>query len=137
MIQTSFLHIGVTCKNPKKFEDFYTNFFGFKRVKSIFINENKELIFLKDNSNLSFEIFPMDEERPVPQPEGDGFCYPGWRHIAFIVDDVDAKLAEMGSSAVITQGPIGLDKYTKGWKAVWIKDPEGNIIEICQGYKEE
>ncbi|MFH2142192.1 MAG: VOC family protein [Bacteroidota bacterium] len=137
MIKTSFLHIGVTCNNPAKFEDFYSEYFGFKRVKSVLLDNNKELIFLKDDNNFCFEVFPMDEERPVPQAEGDGPHYPGWRHIAFIVENVDTKLVEMGNDAVITLGPITLDEYTKGWKAVWIKDPEGNIIEICQGYKDE
>jgi glyoxylase I family protein len=136
MHKTSFLHMGVTCKDPEKFENFYTRFFGFRRVKSIMIHENKKLVFLK-NDNFCFEVFQMDEECPVPQPQEDGPHYPGWRHIAFSVDSVDAKLAEMGENAVITFGPVSLDDFTKGWKAVWIRDPEGNIIEICQGYKDE
>lgn len=137
MINSSFLHIGVTCKNPKIFEEFYSKYFGFKRVRTLSLGENKELFFLKNESGFYFEVFPMDEERPVPQSEGDGPHYPGWRHIAFMVDDVEAKLAEMGKDAVITLGPLAFDDFIKGWRTVWIKDPEGNIVEISQGYKDE
>lgn len=136
MIQTTFLHIGVTCKDPKKFEEFYSKYFGFRRTRTIALGEGKELFFLKNDDNFYFEVFPMDEDRPVPFSEGDGPHYPGLRHIAFTVDDVDAKLKEMGSDAVVTLGPLLFDNFTKGWKTVWIKDPEGNIVEISQGYKD-
>jgi glyoxylase I family protein len=137
MMNTSFLHFGVTCKNQNLFEAFYTKYFGFKRARTISLGENKELFFLKDENNFYFEVFPMDEERPVPQAAGDGPHYPGWRHIAFVVDDVDAKLAEMGKDAVVTLGPLAFDNFIKGWKTVWLKDPEGNIVEISQGYKDD
>lgn len=137
MTKTSFLHFGVSCRDPKKFEEFYIKYFGFRRVKEILIEKNKKIVFLKDGNNFCFEIFPADEKPPVPMAEADGPRYPGWRHVAFMVDDVDAKLADMGENAVITHGPVALDNFTKGWKAVWIKDPEGNIIEICQGYKDK
>jgi glyoxylase I family protein len=136
MVKTSFLHVAVTCKDQKKFEAFYSKYFGFKRARTISLGENKELFFLKDEGNFYFEVFPMDEERPVPQAESDGPHYPGWRHIAFIVADVDAKLKEMGDDAVITLGPLGFDDFIEGWRTVWIKDPEGNIVEISQGYKD-
>lgn len=137
MIKTSFLHIGVTCKDQKKFEEYYSKYFGFRRARTIMLGEGKELLFLKNDDNFYFEVFPMDEERPVPFAEGDGPHYPGFRHIAFNVDDVDAKLKEMGSDAVITLGPMSFDDFTKGWKTVWLKDPEGNIVEVSQGYKDK
>lgn len=137
MIKTSFHHIGVTCKDQKKFEAFYTKYFGFKRSRTISLGANKELVFLKDPGGFYFEIFPMDEERPVPQAGSDGPHYPGWRHIAFRVADVDAKLAEMGNDAQITLGPLAFEDIIKGWKTAWVKDPEGNIVEISQGYTDE
>lgn len=137
MVKTSFLHIGVTCRDQKKFEEFYSRYFGFRRARTIQLGDNKELVFLKDQGGFYFEIFPMDEESPVPPSELDGPHYPGWRHIAFMVDDVDAKLEEMGTDAIITLGPLSFDDFITGWKTVWVKDPEGNIVEISQGYKDE
>ncbi len=59
------------------------------------------------------------------------------RHIAFQVENVDAKLAEMGDDANITLGPMDFDAFIPGWRTVWIADPEGNIVEISQGYKDQ
>ncbi len=61
----------------------------------------------------------------------------GVRHIAFQVENVDAKLAEMGDAAKITLGPLDFDGFIPGWRTVWISDPEGNIVEISQGYKDQ
>jgi glyoxylase I family protein len=59
------------------------------------------------------------------------------RHIEFTVADVDQKILEMGEAAVITLGPLRFDDFIQGWKTVWIKDPEGNIVELSEGYKDE
>jgi glyoxylase I family protein len=53
------------------------------------------------------------------------------------VDDVDAKLAEMGAEAPITHGPFDFGAFIPGWRTVWIADPEGNIVEITQNYVDE
>ncbi|MDF7819909.1 VOC family protein [Runella sp. MFBS21] len=137
MIQTSFFHVAVTVKDLSAFESFYSKYFGFQRARTISLGEGKELVFLKDAGNFYFEVFPPDEERPIPLAEGDGPHYQGIRHLAFSVEDVDAKLAEMGSDAVITLGPLTFDDFIPGWKTAWVKDPEGNIIEITQGYVDE
>jgi glyoxylase I family protein len=50
---------------------------------------------------------------------------------------VDVKLAEMGGDAIVSQGPMAFDAFIPGWKTVWIRDPEGNIIEVSQGYRDE
>lgn len=137
MTPTSFFHIAVTVNDLEKFERFYTKHFGFFRARTISLGEGKELVFLKDSKGFYFEIFPAEEQRPHPRVEGDGPHYPGFRHLAFAVPDVDAKIAEMGTDAVITLGPLGFDSFIPGWRTVWIKDPEGNIIEITQGYQDE
>jgi glyoxylase I family protein len=59
------------------------------------------------------------------------------RHLAFKVDDVDAKLAEMGADAKITLGPLNFDDYIPGWRTVWIADPDGRIVEISQGFVDQ
>ena len=49
---------------------------------------------------------------------GDGPHYPGWRHIAFKVDSVDATLAAMGADAQVTLGPMDFDAFIQGWRTV-------------------
>jgi len=59
------------------------------------------------------------------------------RHIAFQVDDVDAKIRDMGSDAHITLGPLDFDAFIPGWRTVWLSDPAGNIVEVSQGYTDQ
>jgi glyoxylase I family protein len=134
---TTFFHVAVNVTNLAAFERFYTRYFGFSRGRTIALGEGKELVFLKDPHGFYFEIFPAEGNLPVPAAAGDGPHYPGYRHLAFSVPDVDAKVAEMGEEAVLTLGPMGFDAFIPGWKTVWMKDPEGNIIEITQGYQDE
>ncbi|MBV9616455.1 MAG: VOC family protein, partial [Ktedonobacteraceae bacterium] len=54
-----------------------------------------------------------------------------------MVDDIDARLAEMGRAAKITAGPMNFDDVIYGWRSVWLADPEGNIIEISQGFVDQ
>ena len=59
----------------------------------------------------------------------------GW--LAFQVDDVDAKLAAIGADAQVTLGPLSFDDFIPGWRTAWIADPDGNIVEISQGYTDQ
>jgi len=136
-MKATFFHLAVTVKNLRQFEEYYAKYFGFRRARTIDLGDGAELVFLKNDSDFYFEVFPPEEERPYPMAEADGPHYVGLRHFAFSVDDVDAKLAEMGDDAVITLGPLRFDDFIPGWKTVWVKDPEGNIVEITQGYQDE
>jgi glyoxylase I family protein len=131
----AFSHIGLTCKDPVAVERWYTRYFGFQRARVIPLGD-WELVFIK-SGNMYLELFKTGEPSPLPAPDKDGYQFPGFRHIAFQVDNVDAKLAEMGSDARITQGPMDFDAFIPGWRTVWIADPEGNIVEISQGYTDQ
>jgi glyoxylase I family protein len=43
----------------------------------------------------------------------------------------------MGTDVKITPGPFNFDEIIPGWRTVWIADPDGRIIEISQGYKDQ
>ena len=136
-MKATFFHLAITVKDLPTFEGFYAKYFGFIRARVIELGDDAQLVFLKNDDNFYFEIFPPEEQRPYPMAEADGPHYPGLRHMAFSVDDIDAKLDEMGKDAVITLGPLHFDDVIEGWKTVWLKDPEGNIIEITQGYRDQ
>ena len=135
MTITAFNHVGIACQDLKVIERFYTKHFGFKRARVVPIGDT-QIIFIK-SGNVYLELFQAKEESPIPPMKEDGQWYPGWRHIAFAVDNVDNKLAELGDDAKVTLGPFDFDDWQKGWRGVWIADPEGNIIELAQGYVDE
>ncbi len=130
-----FSHMAIACQDPIAVERFYSDHFGFRRARVIPLGDT-QIVFLK-SGNVYLELFQAEGESPAPKAEGDGPHYPGWRHIAFQVDDVDATLAEMGDAAQITLGPLDFDDFIPGWRTVWVADPEGNIVEISQGYTDQ
>jgi len=136
MNDTRFAHVAINCRDMQATEQFYTRHFGFERARVLPIGEGKQIIFLR-NGAASLELFPADGERPLPRAERDGPDYPGVRHLAFQVENVDAKLAEMGEAACITLGPLDFDAFIPGWRTVWVVDPDGSIVEISQGYVDQ
>ena len=135
MNNPSFAHISITCDDPLNVERFYSKYFGFRRERVVQLGEDN-IIFTRAG-NLVFEIFKASEERPIPKRLNDGPPYSEWRHIAFEVDDVDAFIAALGNDAQVTLAPMEFYDFIPGWKSAWIADPEGNIIEISQGYKKQ
>jgi glyoxylase I family protein len=135
MSALTFSHMAISCKDPLAIERFYTKHFGFKRARVIPLGGD-QIVFLKSGDTY-LELFQAKEQAPISPADQDGPWYPGWRHIAFQVDNVEAKLAEMGNDVKITLGPLDFDAFIPGWHTVWIADPEGNIVEISQGYVDQ
>jgi glyoxylase I family protein len=130
-----FSQVALTCKDPIATEKFYTQHFGFQRARVAKLPDGDQIVFIKmSDSAFYFELFQAKEERSILPATNDGPQYPSVRHLAFKVDNVDAKLAEMGNDAKITLGPLNFDDYIPGWRTVWIADPDGNIVEISQGF---
>ncbi len=131
----AFSHIGLSCLDPIAVERWYTQYFGFTRSRVVPLGA-EQLVFIK-SGDMYLELFKTNELRPLPAPQNDGYGFEGYRHIAFQVENVDAKLAEMGDNAKITLGPLDFNDFIPGWRTVWVADPEGNIVEISQGYQDQ
>jgi glyoxylase I family protein len=132
MPAAAFHHIALNCHDPGALERFYSDHFGFRRARVVDLGESR-IVFLK-SPLVYLELFAAGPAAGPPAPEKDGPSYPGIRHLAFKVDDVDAKLAAMGDDARITLGPMSFDDFIPGWRSAWLADPEGNIVEISQGF---
>ncbi|MDM9584030.1 MULTISPECIES: VOC family protein [unclassified Nostoc] len=138
MASLTFSQVAFTCKDPIATEIFYAKNFGFKRARVAKLPDGGQIVFIKmSDYPFYFELFKAKEELPIAPPINDGPEYPSVRHLAFKVDNVDAKLAEMGDDAKITLGPFNFDEYIPGWRTVWVADPDGRIIEISQGFVDQ
>ena len=135
MPSLQFSHIAISCKDPLAIERYYTKHFGFKRARVIPLGSD-QIVFIK-SGGMYLELFRAEGESPALPADKDGPHYPGWRHIAFQVDDVDAKLRQMGADARVTLGPLDFSDFIPGWRTVWLADPEGNIVEVSQGYVDQ
>jgi glyoxylase I family protein len=130
-----FSHVALSCRDPLATEEWYSKHFGFARARVIPLGDD-QIVFIKAGT-VYLELFSTKDESPVPAAGGDGPHYPGVRHLAFQVDDVDSKLAAMGADAKITLGPLSFDDFIPGWKTVWVADPDGTIVEISQGFVDQ
>jgi glyoxylase I family protein len=135
MIKTTFAHVALNCRDLAAMERFYTRYFGFRRARVIDLGAD-QIVFLKSGS-VYLELFRATETAPTPPAKNDGPAWPGVRHLAFQVQDVEAKLAELGAEARINLGPLEFNDFIPGWKTVWIRDPEGNVLEISQGFVDQ
>lgn len=135
MNRMAFSHVALNCRDMAATERFYSRHFGFHRARVIDLG-NDQIVFLK-SGHVYLELFRATDAVPVAAPEKDGHGWAGVRHLAFQVDDVDATLAEMGADTQVTLGPLEFDAFIPGWKTAWVRDPDGNIVEVSQGFVDQ
>lgn len=128
-------HVGLSCNDPIAIEKWYTKHFGFSRGR-VYAPGPEQVVMIQAGG-VYLELFQATEERPAPKIRGAGPDYSGFRHFAFLVEDLDAKLAELGDEARVTLGPLDMSQFIPGMRVAWIEDPEGNIVELNQGYVDE
>ena len=128
-----FAHVALNCRDMAATEAYYTRHFGFRRVRLIPLGD-ASIVFLR-LGDAWLELFGAEGDAPAG--EADGPHAPGVRHLAFTVDDVDAQLAAMGDAAVVTLGPLDFGDFIPGWRTVWLRDPDGTIVEVTQGYADQ
>ncbi|HXA14500.1 MAG TPA: VOC family protein [Opitutaceae bacterium] len=131
-----YAHTGLTCRNLAATEQFYTKHFGFRRARVLDLGEGKQIVFLK-NENTYLELFQGDGHDPAGVPANDGHGFPGFRHLAFEVENVDAFAKTLGTDLKVNLGPLRFDSFIPGWAAVWVRDPDDRVVEICQSYCDE
>lgn len=127
-------HTALNCADQAATEEFYTRWFGFRRARVVPV-PGGGIVFLRSGPVL-LELFAADAG-PDPTVVQDGpHTAGGVRHIAFQTDDVDAFLIRMGDAASVTLGPASFDDVIPGWRTVWLRDPDGVIVEVSAGYRD-
>ena len=128
-------HVGLNCRDQKTTEEFYTRCFGSTRARVVELGDS-EIFFLR-KGDAYLELFAA-AAGPATTAQGDGPDRAGaMRHLAFQTDSVDAFLAELGDEADITLGPLDFDDFICGWRTVWVRDPDGVIVEVSQGFTDD
>jgi lactoylglutathione lyase len=81
------------------------------------------LVYLHVAGDRFIELFPGG---PPPDPDQQG----SFKHLCLLTDDIQAVVAHLRQAGIaIDQEPsVGLDH---NWQA-WIRDPDGNAIELMQ-----
>jgi glyoxylase I family protein len=128
-------HVGLNCRDINITEQFYRTWFGFHRARLVDLGDD-QIVFLR-NGDAYLELFRSTAPE-ADRATGDGPAAPGIaRHIAFQIDDVDSFVGRLDGTVEVTLGPLSFDDFIPGWKTAWLKDPDGVVVEISQGYRDQ
>lgn len=132
-MKTAIQHIAFNCRDNKKQETFYTKHFGFKRARVFNRGAPDEFVMLRLGQTC-IELFQADRktlsahagEQPV-----------GFTHLAFGVPNLDAAIAGLNKDGIKTEDVIDCSALVPGMRICFFHDPDGNRVELMQGWKDE
>jgi glyoxylase I family protein len=128
-------HVALNCRNQRTTESFYRKWFGFERARVVPLGA-EQVVFLRQG-NTYLELFHVTTD-PLKEPAADGPQNTGIvRHVAFQTDDLDTFLGRIGDEVPISLGPLSFDSFIPGWRSVWLIDPDGVIVEVSEGYRDQ
>lgn len=127
-------HAALNCAEPEATAAFYERWFGFERSREFKLGDTRILFLRLGGAYLELFGPTAGEQR---EAAADGPAQRGAvRHLAFQTDDVDAFLSRMDGQADITLGPLDFSEHIHGWRSVWLRDPDGVVVEVTQGYRD-
>lgn len=140
-------HIAIIVTNMKEMINFYTNTLGFTLQHEMDIESEdfakgvgvpgakaKMTHLVIPDSDIVIELFEF-ANKIEPDKNMSIANYPGYRHIAFEVNNIEEiyeKLKGEGVEFISEIICIKEPPSTAGFKFVYFKDPEGNLIELTQ-----
>ena len=130
---TGILHVAILCADRVAQERFYSKHFGFKRARVYNAGTPNQFVALKLGDTY-LELFPSSDGDPKPDREPSTV---GLVHIAIQVPDVAKKRQELIEDG-IEAGPLGDASFiAEGMKYCFVKDPEGNSVELVEGWVDD
>jgi catechol 2,3-dioxygenase-like lactoylglutathione lyase family enzyme len=145
-MKAKYVHTNLTARDWRRLARFYTEVLGcvpkpperdlsgdwLDRLTSL---ENAHLtglhLFLPgfEGDGPTLEIFSYGSMVPRSQPVANE---PGFGHLAFLVDDVDAALAAVIAAGGGAVGDVSRTEVAGvgNLRVVYARDPEGNIVEL-------
>ena len=124
-------HIAFNCVDRKKQEAFYSKHFGFRRSRVFNAGRPDEFVMLRLGGTC-IELFSV---KAGPGVRG-GEQPVGFRHLAFEVPDLDAALAGLTADGIKVGDVIDCSSMLDGLRVCFFNDPEGNVLELMQGYRD-
>jgi catechol 2,3-dioxygenase-like lactoylglutathione lyase family enzyme len=80
------------------------------------------------------ELFQASSDAE-PARQGDEFV--GFTHLAFEVTDIEEAAASLQADGIATGEIADCSVHLEGMRVCFFNDPEGNRIELMQGYQDE
>lgn len=127
-------HVALNCRNLAAQEAFYTKHFGFKRSRTFNRGKPKEFFMLKLGS-IRLELFPTDPAKTADLKGGEQPV--GFKHLAFDVPKLEPVIEALKADGIEPDPIIELSQMFPGFRIVFFRDPEDNILELMEGYRDE
>lgn len=122
-------HIGILTKDAESLERFYCDKLGFQKEKETVLSGPITKTLFDVDCDVTFvRVFQDDFKLEIFQPEEDvkfDRGKVGFHHFGLVVGDKDQFLKEMGERGV----PI-IEIKRNDHSVYFIKDPDGNLIEV-------
>ena len=118
-------HAAFYVSDMAKAKAFYEDFFGYASPYSIPRKTGGELVWIKINDHQTIELFPGSEVKA----DADRLY-----HVALEVSDAEAMRVYLASKGVTVPDKTAVGKI--GNKNYFIKDPNGNTVEIVEYLKD-
>jgi glyoxylase I family protein len=130
----TFNHIALNCLDLAAQEKFYAKHFGFKRCRTIKKGQPDEFFLMKIGA-MRLELFSTDREKTVAMQGGEQPV--GFKHFAFDVPKIEPILESLATEGIEPHYRRDCDDICPGLRIAFFRDPEGNIVELMEGYKDE
>jgi glyoxylase I family protein len=141
-----FRHVSIIVRDLEKMIDFYKDILGFSLIRKFNIQSEdfQKGIGIADAEAQGAHLSVPDSQFEIEMFQFKKAVYfdsmlqantQGYRHLAFIVDNLQESYNELQGKGVIFQSePITVKdpKEVAGFQFVYFRDPEGNIIELNQ-----
>ncbi len=129
----AFSHIAINCRDKFAQEKFYTKHFGITRSRTFNKGEANEFFLLKLGS-MRLELFGNGK---ATENDRGGEQAIGFRHLAFDVPKLEPVIEALRADGIDVDPIKEVPHVAPGLRIVFFRDPEGNIIELLENYRDE
>ena len=125
-------HIALNCRDLRAQEHFYAKHFGFRRSRVFNAGKPDEFIMLRLGS-VCLELFSAR----APAVARGGEQPVGFKHLAFEVPDLKLAIAALQADSIAMGEIIDCAAAVPGLRVCFFNDPDGNQLELMQGYRDQ
>ena len=126
-------HLAFNCRDRIAQERFYTRHFGFRRARVFNAGQPSEFV-MTVLGDVRVEFF---QSKNVGPDERGGEHKIGFKHLCFDVADVEAKAAQLEAAGVDIDPVIDCGDVLPGLSVCFFRDPEGNVVELMEGWQDQ
>jgi len=120
-------HVAIICSDYERSKRFYTEVLPFSVIRETYRAERdswKLDLAIPGGTQIELFSFPTPPPRPT-QPEARGM-----RHIAFLVENLDALIEDLTAKGIAVE-PVRVDELT-GQRFTFFADPDGLPVELYE-----